>query len=547
MKNIIVLMIAGSLLLIGACNKNEFLDLYPKDSPNPGNFFVDEQSARIAVNACYEPWTRILYMFNRDFNFTIDGMTDDNYIRLSKARNIAMANWSFGPSDDIILYWWRDPHRCINAANFAIDNIPSSSNLNFTAEKQAPYIAEAKWFRAYTYLFLTTLYGDIPLYLNAASDFSEYYKPRTPQAEIYAQVIQDFKDAKQDLPLEQTNAKGAPTKATAAAFLAKAYLFTEQWIEAEAAARDAIQIAESSGYYMLDDYLSIWTEERNPELLFYWGFANNTENYSSQNAVYRNCRDMPATLKVAIIGDGWGCALPNRNLFDEFEPDDPRREYTLYYPGSDYEIYPGPNDFSYTHETYNEAGEKITWDTVYKAGDMVKYDYRWSPTGLNVRKMTQSVKGLARVEWSGMDVPIMRMAELYLILAEALAEQGKSEALTWVNKVRSRTSVDLPGRTTGDGRKGDADLISIVRHERRVELATESLRLLDLVRWGILTEVFGDGTKVKKHYFSDFLSESSSDKYDSPIGDLSRNPIFPTPQAEIDRNTQINTQIGDWQ
>lgn len=50
-------------------------------------------------------------------------------------------------------------------------------------------------------------------------------------------------------------------------------------------------------------------------------------------------------------------------------------------------------------------------------------------------------------------------------LAEALAEQGKDEALVWVNKVRSRPSVNMPPKSTADG-----DLVDIVRHERSVEL-----------------------------------------------------------------------------
>jgi hypothetical protein len=546
MKNIIVLLITGSLLFLGACNEDEFLNRFPKDSPNPGNFFVNEQTARMAVNAAWNPWPKTMNMLSRDMGFVIDAMSDDSYIRPAQAYNNTMVAWNYDPAHQLVRVWWTQPYTSINAANFAIDNIPLSKDPNFTPEKQAPYIAEAKWYRAFSYLFLATFYGDIPLYLDAASDFSEYYKPRTPKADIYEQVIQDFTDAKADLPPVQTNAKGAPTKATAAAFLAKAYLFTEQWPEAETAARDAITIAESSGYRMLDVYLNCWKVEQNEELLFYWGYVPNDDSYSNNWNVKRNCRDLPATLRIAINGDGWGSALPNRDLFDEYEPDDPRREYTIYYPGSDYEIYPGPNDFPYTHETLDSNGDKVTWDVVYKAGDMVKYDYRWSPNGMNVRKMTGSVAGLARVEWSGLDLPVMRMSELYLILAEALAEQGDPEALTWVNKVRKRADVNLPDRTVGDGRKGDTDLVSIVRHERRVELAMEHLRLIDLVRWGIIDDVFGDGKKVKKHFFSDFYAAGSSQKYSTPanLNFLTKAPIFPTPQYEIDNNPNIIQSTG---
>lgn len=546
MKNIIVLLITGSLLLLGACDENEFLDRFPKDSPNPGNFFVNAESARTAVNACYHPWTRSIFLFQRDGGIIWDAMSDDSYWRPARWFIIPLANWDFKPAHKIIKDWWTQPYRCINAANFAIDNIPLSSDPNFKPEQQAAYIAEAKFFRAYSYLFLTTLYGDVPLFTSAASDFSQFNTPRTAKAEILNQVVEDFTYAKDNLPESQPSAKGAPTKATGAAFLAKAHLFRKDWAKAESAAREAVQIAENAGYQMLDDYLSNWSDEGNNELLFYWGYVENEDGYSQNFTVQRLCRELPATLRIAINGDGWGYALPQRDLYDEFEEGDPRREFTLYSPGHDYEIYPGPADFPYKHEIYNEAGEKETWNVIYKSGDMVEYDYRWSPTGMNVRKMTKPVIGLSRVEWDGLDWPVMRMAELYLILAEALAEQGKPEALTWVNKVRARTSVNIPGRTLNDGRKGDDNLVNIVRHERRVELAMEGLRLFDLIRWGTLAEVFGDGKKVKRNFFSDFLPESSSLKYNSPVGNLALDPVFPIPQDEIDINSEINTNNPGW-
>ena len=116
--------------------------------------------------------------------------------------------------------------------------------------------------------------------------------------------------------------------------------------------------------------------------------------------------------------------MPQRDLYDAFEDGDPRREYTIYSPGHDYAIYNGTEDFTYTHQKYNEQGEEISWEVTYKPGDMVEYDHRWSPTGLNVKKMTRSIMDIANARWSGLDVPVLRMAEVYLVLAEALAEQG---------------------------------------------------------------------------------------------------------------------------
>lgn len=531
-----------ALLFLGTgCNEDSFLDRYPQADPNPENFFVDASTARMAVNSCYHSWAYASsLMLGRDLTIMLDAMTDDSYWRPARTNSITLEMWDINPNHDNVNAWWQFPYQSINAANFAIENIPLSSDPAFTAEDQAPFIAEAKFMRAYSYLFLTMFYGDIPLHLDPASDFTEFNMPVSPRKDIFAQIVEDFKYAKENLPGTQAS-QGPPSKAAAAAFLAKTYLIEQQWELTESAARDAVRIAEENGFALMDDYMSIWSEEGNRELLFYWSYVENDQNYGQNMTVQRICRELPLELGNNIYGAGWGYCLPQRSLYDVFEEGDPRRAYTVYAPGDDYGIYQGSENFEYTHMIKNSEGVDVPENVVYKPGDMVKYDYRWSPTGLDVRKMTRSVKDLANVRWSGMDIPVMRLAEVYLILAEALAEQGNREALDWINKVRARPSVNMPLRTAADG-----DLVDLVRHERRVELAMEGLRVFDLIRWGTLSEVFGDGKKVKRHLYSDFYDDGSSLKYDSPVGKLTLDPLFPLPQIEIDNNSEINQNNPGW-
>ena len=232
---------------------------------------------------------------------------------------------------------------------------------------------------------------------------------------------------------------------------------------------------------------------------------------------------------------GWGYALPTRDLFDEYEAGDRRREYTLHYPGSVYGTYNGGKTFTYSHRTYNSSGTIVNYSKTYNDGDPIEYDYRWSETGMNVKKLTRNVAHLQDVYSDGMDVPIMRMADLYLILAEALAEQNNAEALVWINKVRARPSVNITPRTTADGTLRD-----MVRHERRVELAMEGQRIFDLLRWGIIKETFGNGDKVKKHFFSDYLTDQFTRFAMPDLKNYPGEPLLPIPQAEIDRNSKIN-------
>lgn len=543
-KHLLIVFLSG--LFMVSCTDN-FLNLSPEDEPSPSNFFEGASSAAQAVTAIYQPWTRSANMYQRDLVIMFDAMTDDEYWRPSRSASIQQAEWNITSSNGAISDYWNRAYQSINAANFAIEGIPTSADKTFTAEDQKAYIAEARFMRGFDYLFLVSLWGDVPLITHQLKDFKDFDQPRSPKAEVYKQIISDFEYAKVNLPKEQSSRKGAPTKATAAAYLAKAYLYSKDYPHAETAARDAISIAAASGYHMLDDYMSIWdiNNEGNAEELFYIAYVRNNPDYSQNMTVERLVRDCPAPVKsIYGNGDGWGYSLPQRSLYDAFEPGDPRRGYTLFSPGDFYGIYSGSTPFTYRRQKLDAQGDTSSTVVTVAPGDSVFYNSNWSPTGLSTRKMISNLEGLTNVRWAGQDVPLMRMSDLYLFLAEALAEQNNPEALKWVNKVRSRPSVDMPPRSVGDGRIGDDNLVDIVRHERRVELGLEGERLFDLLRWGTLKKVFGNGKQVKRSFFSDKLPDSEAkSKWDSPqlskYGD--NQVLFPIPQSEIDQNSKINS------
>src|SRR5690625_3494644 len=287
------------ILMITSCS-NDFLDRYPKDSPNPENFFIDANSARSALNAVYNPWTRSANMYERDLVIMLDAMSDDSYWRPSRAASIQQSDWDITPTHSTITDYWRYVYRSINAANFAIEGIPTSNDESFTEEDQLPYIAEARFMRAFDYLFLVSLFGDVPLITHTLKGFDQFNQPRTDKDSIYEQILADFKFAKENLPGKQPDdATGAPTKATAAAYLAKAFLYKKDFPKAEVAAREAIQIALANGYQLIDDYLSIWDEnnEGNPELLFYIQYVNDNPDYGQNMTIQRIVRGCPPEFK----------------------------------------------------------------------------------------------------------------------------------------------------------------------------------------------------------------------------------------------------------
>lgn len=541
------LLLFCSVIFISSCDvlgEEDFLERHPLDTPSPEVFFVDEASAKQAVLASYRPWSKGgADMYSRDFQIMSDALSDDAYWRPSRGASIQMSDWNINPDHGTIGNYWTNVYRSINAANYAIENIPTLLEKGLTQEQIDPYIAEARFMRAYGYLYLVTFFGDVPLIEKALSSFEEFEQPRSPTEQIYESIINDFEFAREHLPPEWPSAHtGSATKAAAAAYLAKAHLYKEDYETAETEARTAIDIAEESGYALVDDFMSIFDidNEPNPEVLFYIAFIDNHPEQGSNDMVQKLSRSVPPEFAHVWGFAGWGYHLPQRDLYDAFEEDDPRRGYSIFAPGDNFGTYNGGEPFEYVHQTYDNNGNNISYTRTYTAGDEIDYDMRWSETGMNVRKGIYNIGHLTNERYGGKDVPLMRMADLYLILAEALAEQGDDEALVHVNRVRARGTVDMPPKTTEDG-----DLVELVRHERRVELALEGQRIWDLMRWREVKTSFGDGTKVKRHFFSDYLSaENLNDRFDNPNldnypGDL---VLFPIPLDEMDQNSNITTQ-----
>ena len=528
-----------------SCSES-FLDKTPQDQPNPANFFVNETSAQNANSAIYNFWLRDARLHGRDLWIILDAMTDDANWRSNRAESIQQEKWDIYPTHVPMVNYWTQVYRSINAANFSIEGIPTSTDVGFTEEKRVQYIAEARFMRGFNYLFLATLYGDIPLTLKTLDNFDEYDQPKTARADVYAAVIEDLTYAKENLPASwPASYQGRPTRAAAAAYLAQTYLYMKDFANTETAARVAITIAEGDGFALVNDYASIFKEatEDNAETIFKFEYVKNSPDAGTNLTVQINVNPSENEFKN-ILGEAWMYSLPQRSLYDEYESDDPRRGYTIYAPGDFYGFYQSAEK-TFELRDYNELGQLVKYKRTIKPGDSVFFQYYWSQTGLGTKKMSTDLKDLTNVRWSGKDVPLLRMAELYLFLAEALAEQGKSEALDWINKVRARPSVNLPPRSVGDGRIGDTDLISILRHERRVELAMECKRLFDIMRWEILDDVF-QGENVKRHFYWMYLNGSSDPKaspsvmFDQPALQFPKHYRFPIPQDEIDLNALID-------
>ena len=150
----------------------------------------------------------------------------------------------------------------IYACNAAIEGLSASTGLTPAVKQQL--LGEAYFMRAFFYFYLVNLYGDVPLLLN--TDFkSEALMARAPEAQVYQQIVIDLKSAASLLSsnfvsgsiISNTNQRVRPTKWAAFAMLARTYLYTNDYPNAEV---NADSVINNSALFSIDSLNNVFLE-----------------------------------------------------------------------------------------------------------------------------------------------------------------------------------------------------------------------------------------------------------------------------------------------
>ena len=329
------------------------------------------------------------------------------------------SNWAAGG-------WNR--YGSINYANLMLEGLPTASVLD-QATKDS-YTGAALTVRAMSHYTLVSLYGDVPL--NTTSKVEDNAsKPRTPADEVYTRVISDLDEAIALLP--ETGAgdeRYIDVRYVPLAISARVYTTMGNWAKAEAAADEVIT---NGNYSLLTNLDDIFFRGSN-EIIF---AAANTFNF---NQSYKDWPQLGASYYPTRASSERTCTALSEDLLNSFEPGDNRRTAWVFY--SNGANYPNPNNRYFFKKYYSPVG---TTNPPGKAQDFV----------------------------------VLRLAEMYLIRAEARARQNNlSGAAADLNVIRNRAG--LPNTTAAT----QTDLVNAIIHERRIELCGEGLRWDDLVRTG---------------------------------------------------------------
>ncbi|MEO0526962.1 MAG: RagB/SusD family nutrient uptake outer membrane protein [Bacteroidota bacterium] len=391
-------------------------------------------------------------------------LSDNARTKSGSPQGFDFETFTVTPQTAAVITYYRSMYRIIFTANVVLDNLENASPENANR-----FEAEARFLRAYAYFNLVRFYGDVPLVDRVIGpQETEIAFTRVDQGQIYDLILSDFQFAV-DSDLDNSFRTRA-SKAAAQTFLAKVYLtLGTNYLDAQRLLEDVI----SSGDYSLEEIFSDnFYDEGNDETIFSIGFddtiVDDSQGFSAEflDAVGRGTGSNYATAELVAAFDAIG---GNRGQFS-FRED----------PGN-----PG------------------LFQTV-KFLPIVDED-------LGLPETPPANPRIAGNDWI-----VTRYADVLLLHVEAILAGGQETsapaALTSFQAVRDRAIPEFipdPNDDTMEIPNPDYELVTnitkqMLMDERRVELAFENHRFLDLKRFGVAQEVLSAFSADNSHDFQAF-------------------------------------------
>lgn len=576
-KNILYIGLVCCGLTLSSCSS--FLD----DQVPQGTLTQDEvKDPKYVDNVILSAYAGLVTIEDMNSSFSLwnyDTRSDDAYVGgandndggefhvMEKAKGIMTTDW---PYSDI----WNRFYKYLSRVSLSLDMLSEADQGNATIQQRT---AEMKFLRAYGHFQLKRLFKNIP-FVNrlhmTEDDYNNLSNTEYTNDEAWQQIINDLEDAYKVLPQTQKD-KGRPTKAAAAAFLAKVYLYKAYHQDDtkshrvtsinEAELKKVIEYTDPSNYsgYGLESDLH---NNFRPEEQFengkeaIWSIQyskNDGTTYGNLNFAYR----LIVPCVQGILDSGCDFYKPSINLVNAYRTNadglplvdataadyevgssqtvDPRLFETVGVPGTPYMF----NDNFMMSKTKNWGRGNGDY------GYNVSLKHNVDPALLDIY-LFNADNQLA----SSMNRIVFRYADVLLMRAEAYAQLGQTgQAIDLVNQVRDRAiglvNASVVSRYASkfnvhyaikryNGTYSKEEAINIVKTERRLELAMESERFFDLVRWGDAAQVinkFYNEESKKLNFLSG--AQFTADK----------NEYLPIPDKQYSASNGHYTQnIGNW-
>lgn len=369
---------------------------------------------------------------------------------------------------------WKYSYEGIKRVNTALSfllNPEIETITGISTNRKNQLLGEAYFLRSFYYFTLVTNFGDVPLILAPVKTYQDAFDlaVRSPKEAVWTQIKTDLDKAKALLPNTKYSSdteKWRVSKGAVTALLAKTALYNNDWSAVITLATELESTYSLNTNYF--DNFSTQKEYSDNEVIFSFDHQTNV---------------VPPRGNGHCALAGWGFFAPTTNFMNSFEPNDPRKDYTV-----------------------NTVDQRVN-------------------------KILGSIDGTNKgFDDSPSNKVYFRMADVLLWKAEALNEKGDfANAVVYINKIRTRARNTVtvngtfaPAGTLAD-RPASSDKATIkgwLISERRAELGFENQRMADLKRWGIAKQVMTAHGKVF----------------------LDKHMLYPIPQSEIASSAGLLTQ-----
>jgi hypothetical protein len=419
-------------------------------------------------------------------------------------------NWT---TDNVILKGLY--YRSFYQITLANDFIRQSSDANLAkrgitgdnAAKVKQFAQEARFLRAFQYSVMMDLYGNPPFATEA--DVPGASLPRQiSRADLFDYVERELKDMENSIPL--TNEYGRVNKSAVRALLSRIYLNAEIFrgvAKNQEAAAYAKKVVDEGGYSLISDYRNLMRADNNTnkeEFIFTINYDGiRTKGYGGTTFLTHATVGGNMTASNYGIGGGWGGIRTTKNLPN---------------------LFPDPNGSIDQRAQFFTNGQNIELDaepasSFTKGYAVTKY-----------RNITKSGAQGSSPDFSDIDFPLFRTAEMYLNYAEAVlrdpAAGDATTALNYINALRTRA---YGGSTSGNINSTQLTL-DFILDERARELQWECFRRTDLVRFGKFT--------------TDAYLWPWKGGVSSGTGVASYRNLFPIPASDVNSNTNFTQNPG---
>lgn len=494
----------------------ESLDQIPLDQFEVESFWKTEAEVNYAVTGLYNGWevgTQIFYM---------DCVSDNSNSDFPWEGFQALANGTASPTNSGNASS-RYSYVHIRRANLILENLDKAT---ISEETKKRLIAEVRVIRAYRYLDLAMLFGNVPLITETKSLQDSYIEP-SKRSEIFAFVEDELTKAAENLPV--TAVKGRMSKGAALGFLARALAFQKKHNEVITITQ---QIIDLNKYSLFNNYAGLFSEvnKDNSEVISDIQYIEKTFGYTSLGIMIPNSLGgWSSIVPIQSLIDSYetidGDIISESNSYNPLEPfkdRDPRLSATILYAGARY-----GNEF---------------FDPLAPASkDYPSGPDNASSTAYNYKKYIQDPGDYKNVWDVGVNIIVQRYAEILLLNAEAKIEENAIDNTVYsqIDAIRSRAG--LPKVDQGKYNNQNT-LRELVRREFRSELAGEGRRWFDIIRWGIAPQVmngsvYGSLSKGSVNPTDGTLTfTSATDRFfvENRVFVAGKNELWPIPQAAID-------------